>query len=214
MPSDVRIIGVDLLGFGDSPKPRRELYNAKVQARSVMYTLLKAPFVGRPVLVGHSLGALVSIEMARRYPMMFRELVLCSPPLYKPEDRSTTRRLSREVSLRRLYRVIRKYPGELEKLSPIAVRMGVVNKSLSINSETLGAYVSSLESSIINQTALADITRLKIPITIYYGTLDPLVVPANINQLAVDNKNIKIKKLKTGHEVVGGYAKKVAESFL
>lgn len=72
MPDDARLIKVDLLGFGDSPKPRRAVYDARFQARCVLKTLLGLRFARRPVIVGHSLGALVAIEIARRYPVLFK----------------------------------------------------------------------------------------------------------------------------------------------
>ncbi|UTX51607.1 alpha/beta fold hydrolase [Candidatus Saccharibacteria bacterium TM7i] len=209
LPEDVRIIGVDLLGFGDSPKPHRAIYDARLQARSVMRTLLKIPMRQRPILVGHSLGALVAVEMAKRYPIFFKRAVLCSPPLYISEGDRPLGRFSRDVLLRRLYRTIRRHPTELERLSPLAVRAGLANKSLSVTEETVGAYISSLEASIVNQSALRDIPRLKIPVAILYGTLDPLVVGAHIQAVAGKGSHVKVYKIVTGHEVMGRYAKRL-----
>ena len=211
MPDDVRIIGIDLLGFGGSPKPRRVVFNAKMQARSVLRTLLKIPMTKRPVIVGHSLGSIVAIEMARKYPHLFKKLFLCSPPLYKPEDEERSRFISQERLLRNLYRTLRKYPGQLEKVAPFAVRAGIANPSLTVTDDTIAAYIGSLESSIINQSALQDVRGLKLPIQIIYGSLDPLVVGAYLRELATECRNIEARKIIAGHEVTGRYARVVAD---
>ncbi len=209
MPKDVRIIGIDLLGFGQSPKPYKAVYDARLQARSVARTLLKYPSIQRPVLVGHSLGALVAVELSRRYPLLFSEVVLCSPPLYGSEA-ALRGSVSRDQILKKLYRTVRHYPDQLERIAPLMKQLGMTNESFSLTRETMGAYIASLESSIINQSALYDIPRLKIPVTICYGTLDPLVVGRNISSLSNTMPSVVVYKILAGHEVVGGYAKKVA----
>lgn len=210
MPKDVRIIGVDLLGFGKSPRPTWAVYSAKTQARSVALTLLSMRLVQQPILVGHSLGALVAVEVAKLYPLVIKELILCSPPFYEPETTNGRRIRSQDDMLRFLYRLARKHPEQLEKYSPKAVKLGLANRALNITSDTVGSYVAALESSIINQTALQDIRQLKLPITIFYGALDPVVVPKHITKLGKEMQNIAIKRLLAGHEIVGSYVKSVA----
>ena len=65
-----------MLGFGQSPRPQWAVYDAKTQARSVIATLLKLRFSTPLTIVGHSLGALVAIEMALRYPLLVKKLFL------------------------------------------------------------------------------------------------------------------------------------------
>lgn len=205
MPDDVMVIGIDLLGFGDSPKPIRAVYSARFQARSVMSTLVRLGLGRRPIIVGHSLGGLVAVEIARKYPLLVKSLILCSPPLYGQSETTLTRRFSRELALKRLYRVIRKHPSQLEALAPLVVGMGIANPSLSVNDQTVGAYIASLESSIINQSSLADIKKLSLPVDIMYGSLDPLVIASYIQALPLDKPNIKVHKILASHEVVGRY---------
>lgn len=199
-PKNIRIISVDLLGFGDSPKPRWVQYSAKTQARSVAATLLKMGLGRRVTIVGHSLGSLVAIEIARRYSFAVKRLVLISPPFYKPEG-SKRDIWSAEARLRHLYRLVQKRPDLISSLAPLAVKLGVASKSLSITEETLASYVATLEASIINQTALTDIEKLTLPIKIIYGTFDPVIVGKHIRKLAKDKKNITARQLITGHEI-------------
>jgi len=205
MPNDVQLIGIDLLGFGDSPKPHWALYNAKTQARSVAVTLLGLKLAQRPVLVGHSLGSLVSVEIAKRYPLFIKELVLCSPPFYQPEAVERKALRATDDLLREVYRFARKYPEQLEKISPMAVKLGLANRALNITQDNVGSYMAALESSIINQTSLDDIARLKMPIQIFYGAFDPVVIGKHIVRLGKEHKNISVKRLLTSHEIVGSY---------
>ncbi len=211
MPTDVRIIGLDLLGFGESPKPAWAVYNAKTQARSVALTLLSLGLVQQPVIVGHSLGALIAVEIAKRYPLIPKRLVLCSPPFYKPESpEKGLLSLSADDALRSLYRVARRHPERLERMSPLAVKLGLANKALSITGDNVASYVAALEASIINQTSLEDARRLKLPIKVFIGVFDPVVIRKHLVVLAKENPNITLTTINAGHEVIGGYGKRLA----
>lgn len=65
----------DLLGFGASPWPDSG-YTVDDHLRALMPVLPKEPFV----LVGHSMGSLLALELARRYPQRVAALVLLAPP--------------------------------------------------------------------------------------------------------------------------------------
>jgi len=209
LPKNVRVIGIDLLGFGKSPRPSWGKYDAKSQARSVSATLLKLGIVQPPIIVGHSLGALVAVEVAKRYKFRIKKLILCSPPFYRQTEEKR-RLLQRDEILKDLYRRAKKYPQTLESLSPLIVKLKLANSAFDINAGNVGAYFAALESSIVNQTSMIDAEKLKLPITILYGSLDPVVIGSNIRILAKRNSNIVAKKITTGHEVVGRYVKFVA----
>ena len=209
MPKDVRIIGIDLLGFGGSPRPNWVAYDAKTQARSVGATLLGLGLLQRPIIVGHSLGALVAVEVAKRYAVVPRRLVLCSPPFYKPKVDGKLIG-STDDMLRLLYAAAKKRPDRLRKFSPYAVKLGIANKALNVTSDNIDSYIAALESSIINQTSLQDVTRLKVPIDIFYGIFDPVVIRRHITGLAKNNDNITAYRLKAGHEIINSYVKSLA----
>jgi pimeloyl-ACP methyl ester carboxylesterase len=206
MPKDVRIIGIDLLGFGKSPKPEWAIYDAKTQARSVGLTLLGLRLVQQPILVGHSLGALVAVEVAKRYSLIPKRLVLCSPPFYSP--RVDTKKVgSPDDMLRTIYSIAKKNPERLAKFSSMAVKLGLANKTLDISQDNIPSYIATLESSIINQTSLEDVAKLKLPIDIFYGSFDPVVIKKHITGLAEKMDNVSATRLNGAHEIVGGYAK-------
>lgn len=210
LPKDIRVIGIDLLGFGKSPKPNWVKYNAKTQARSVSLTLFKLRLLQQPTFVGHSLGSLVAIEVARRHPLWVKRLILCSPPFYEPtlEKRNL---LKRDEILKQIYKNVRRYPQTLETLLPLVTKLKLAASKIDLHTKSMTVYVEALESSIINQTSLHDAGELKLPVTILYGSLDPVVIGSHIQKLAQNHKNITAKKIITGHEIVGRYIKAVAK---
>ena len=155
LPDTIRVVTVDLLGFGKSPKPRWAMYNASTQARAVRKTLLQLGLFGKFHIVGHSLGSLVAIEMARRYK-------LANPTFY-------------------------------------------------VDDSNVDSYMATLETMIINQTALRDVSRLRLPIHILRGVFDILVIPTHLGKLKKARKNISLHTVAAGHEIVGLYTHAVSD---
>jgi pimeloyl-ACP methyl ester carboxylesterase len=201
LPNDVRVISVDLLGFGDSKRPPWAIYSVKTQARSVLATVFKLRITHPIIIVGHSLGALVSVEIAKRYPLLVRSLILCSPPFYKI-DESKRRLIPRsDNALRRMFKLAHKHPEQFLQISTLAVRFGLVNRSFNLNNENIATYMNALESSIINQTSFEDAIHLKHPTHIIYGRLDPVVVSKNLRLLAKTNSHITLSAILASHEI-------------
>jgi pimeloyl-ACP methyl ester carboxylesterase len=209
LPTDTRSIAVDLLGFGKSPKPDWAVYNARTQARSVVATLLKKKVRGKVILVGHSLGALVAIEIANRYRFAVEGTVLCSPPLYRGSDSDKQSGYSPDDILRRLYRQVGKHPQLFTKVSRLAVKYKLANKSFSVDESNIAIYIATLETAIINQSSLADSKKLRVPTTIIHGRLDPLVIGANLKSAVAANPNIELLHVNSGHDLNDVYEKTV-----
>lgn len=209
------VIAVDLLGFGNSPRPGYVTYSAKTHARSVLATVLGRYRPTSPlIIVGHSLGSLVAIEFARRYPLLVRRLILCSPPLYKIETGTSTTIPDTERLLKSLYRIIRKHPEQLPRISDLGKRLGLVDVSVSITKENAGAFVETLETTIINQTSINDVVLLPHRITILYGYLDPLVLLSNLKYVEQAAPHAIIKKIHAAHDIRDRYAKELIEVIL
>ncbi len=75
---DHHLLFVDVLGFGQSPKPWIR-YTVEEHVSALHHTLnQQAPFT----LVGHSMGAILAVAYAARYPRQVERLVLFSLPYY------------------------------------------------------------------------------------------------------------------------------------
>ena len=78
LEKNYRVLLIDPLGFGDSPRPwSRYTVDRHVDA---LYQTLKDE--SRFVLIGHSMGTLLSIAYAARHPEQIERLVLLSIPFF------------------------------------------------------------------------------------------------------------------------------------
>lgn len=74
----VSVILVDLLGFGQSPKP----WTQYTVARQVLELHAVLEPYRRIILVGHSLGALIAVAYAARHPEQVRKIVMLGMPCF------------------------------------------------------------------------------------------------------------------------------------
>jgi pimeloyl-ACP methyl ester carboxylesterase len=76
-----RVIAFDRPGFGHSTRPRDRLWTPTAQA-DLLHRALAMLGVRRPVVVGHSMGAMVAMAMALDHPADVRKLVLIGGYFY------------------------------------------------------------------------------------------------------------------------------------
>lgn len=206
LPNDIRIITIDLLGFGQSPKPTWAVYNAKTQARSVFATYLRLRVDSPVIIVGHSLGSLVAVDIAKRYPLAVRSLILCSPPFYKLDDNEKRLLPRSDKVLKYIYKQIKKQPEQFIKIASLAVRYKLIpNKAFQLTNETVGPYMGALESAIINQSSLDTVRELILPIHILHGIIDPIVINRHLELLNKQQSNITLTHVPAGHEISGRF---------
>lgn len=216
LPGDVRLIAIDLLGFGGSPKPPKASYNVRVQARSVAATLLSLRVTGKVVLVGHSLGSLIAIEIAKRYPVMIRGVVLCSPPIYRTASESKSKLFTAESLLRNVFtRAANEASARPEHYIGLAKKAMVAKiapPTFYITEQTIGPYVAALRASIINQSSYKDAQGLLPGVKIVYGTFDPFVVTKNLKSLAKCSPTITVTSVLASHELTKPYIKPIRQA--
>ncbi len=204
LPSNTRVIALDLLGFGKSPKPNWNTHSARTQADSIATTLFTMRITGPVIVVGHSLGALVAIEFARRYPIMTRQLILVSPPLYDidKEPRSGIAYHPHKM-LRNVHAAMSNHPDAVATLLSLASQYKLVNRGFDVSRIDLPTFLGTLETAIINQTSMHDLVQLKKPTTIITGKFDPFVSEPTIRRLAKEHPRISTMSILAGHEVTG-----------
>lgn len=184
-----RLVAFDLLGFGSSPKPDWPDYDIDDHARAVIASISSLRF-GQPViLVGHSMGCLVSVRIARLRPDLVRHLVLYEMPLYEglPEKRRYRARLA---IYNRLYSRLLSYEPafELEKARRIE-RLARRITGFEVDRETWQPFVKSLENTILKQTAADDIKRIDMPMDVIYGSFDMLVIRGKPKHIFGENND-------------------------
>lgn len=215
LPSDIRVISIDLLGFGSSPKPVRATYNLRLQARSVAMTLLTLR-TGRIIIVGHSMGSLIAVELAKRYPLLVRGLVLCSPPIYKTARERRSTFVNIEAILTDMYAKFgdkaKANPARYVSLAKAAAAAKLTPPTFHLTDETILPYVTALRASIIDQSTYTDIAGLTMPAIILYGRLDPFIIAKNIKTLEKANSHVSAQSVFAGHEATRAYQKPILTS--
>ncbi len=73
---------VDLLGFGDSPKPSSN-YSLDIQIEALEKIILKERINdGKTILVGHSLGGIISLALLAKHPDWFEGAAVIGLPIF------------------------------------------------------------------------------------------------------------------------------------
>ncbi len=86
LAADWRVVALDLSGHGDSG--RRDGYSHEIWAAEVVAVAEQAAFPGPPVIVGHSLGGLVTIQTAADHCDVIAGAILVDAPVRRPDPES------------------------------------------------------------------------------------------------------------------------------
>jgi len=114
-----RVIALDLRGHGDSDAPEGD-YSMSVLADDVAWLCTQLGVTGA-VVVGHSMGAIVGIELTARHPQLVSALVLVEPgPIAPPPE---------------LAALLSGFVEAMSGPDPEAVRRDFVSKSLFLPSD-------------------------------------------------------------------------------
>ncbi|KRA24404.1 alpha/beta hydrolase [Microbacterium sp. Root61] len=89
-----RIVAVDLPGYGDAPEPARTL--TMERTADLVAAFIRSRRLENVVVVGHSMGTQVAIEIAARHPELVARAVLIAPTVNRRE-RTGTRQFFRLV---------------------------------------------------------------------------------------------------------------------
>lgn len=74
-----RLVAVDLLGFGRSPKPGDSLYRLEDHLESVEKSINEPFQLNSFHLVAHSMGCIIALAFAAKYPNSVKSLILIAP---------------------------------------------------------------------------------------------------------------------------------------
>lgn len=195
----IRTVSVDLIGFGRSVKPTWIDYTLDNQVKSLHWTLSKKGlFLTKEplVLIGHSMGSLVAMKFAIRYPDVASQLVLISPPIYKDLEKQKS---AYQTLLFKIYQAI----GSDGKLLDNALSLidGHFTWDYDDSKASLSAVQNSLEKSIMNDPLFEQALRLKTPTLIYFGKFDPLVPSDSLKEIDQFNPRVKIVEKLGAHTI-------------
>ncbi len=197
-----RVIVIDLLGFGDSPKPDYLEYTVDQHLAAVRKTLQQLGIKQEIHLVGHSLGSIVSSRYCHRYPDDIKKALLVSLPLYFLGDvrRDPVTKAVNDAYMRS-YRYFRRNPKFTIEGSQAIRRMFKIRDGINVTEQNWIPFKRSLVNSIEKQDTLADIIMSNVPITEIHGSRDEVIVAGN-NRVLKKIRGVHMIKVRgEGHNV-------------
>lgn len=214
--SPVRVIVFDLLGFGESPKPTGKwvTYDVRDHARAVIASLKRQHIAQPVVIVGHSMGCFVAVEVATMRPDLVDSLLLYEPPFYVglPDKSAYKIRLAAYF---RLYRALIKRPPYGFKRFSAAKRLVSRLTGFELHEESWIPFQRSIQNTILQQTALNDLKKLNVPTKILYGRFDQLVFNDKNNTFFEGSAlPIEVGQLSEVHAISPRASKAIAEYIL
>ncbi|MFB2580943.1 alpha/beta hydrolase [Herbiconiux sp. P15] len=181
LQSTHRVIAIDLLGFGGSPRPAQAEYTLEEHVAALAATIRHLHLARPFVLVGHSLGTLIGSRYAATHAEHLSKLVLVSPPVYlAPEeigDRRTRQQMSGYLQALHYLRGNQKFTMASAAL---VGRLLPIPHVMEITADTWVPFIKSMEHCLESQTVISDLARVDHPIEVIYGRLDEFLVPGNL----------------------------------
>lgn len=192
-----RVVTIDLLGFGRSPKPTHAEYSLAKHVDAVARTL--QPITDKPVvLIGHSMGALIAAQLSLDHPQLVQRLVLVNMPVFASSQQA------REVlqGTSRLYRAMLYSP--LARLAwPIAKlilrgRLAPGPRGAFSMRHTYPSRTRSLTRTIESTDPIALLRQLTHPTILIQGEYDRAVYRQNLEQASLPD-HVQLQWVATGH---------------
>ncbi len=208
---DARIVVPDLLGFGDSARPRGADYGPDAHAGAVV-AALEELHVGGPVyLVAHSAGTIVALRIAALRPDLVRGVLAFGPPVYRSEEeaRAHIRRLSPVVrtfamdtflaglachTMRAFPSLARRIAGRIRADLPPPIAADAFKHSWK-------SYSGTMRNLILVPQPPTELESLRIPIRWIAGTQDEVVDLDFLRELARTHDSIEIEVWPGGHDL-------------
>ncbi|PIA48785.1 hypothetical protein AQUCO_01300013v1 [Aquilegia coerulea] len=105
--SSHRLLAVDLLGFGKSPKPTDSLYTLREHVDMIERSAIEPYKMQSFHIVAHSLGCILALAIAVKYPKAIKSLTLLAPPYFSvPKGEQATQYVMRRIAPRRVWPLI------------------------------------------------------------------------------------------------------------
>jgi cis-3-alkyl-4-acyloxetan-2-one decarboxylase len=200
-PTRYRVIVPDLLGFGDSPKPKWPAYSVDDHARAVLAALRKRRLKrASVVIIGHSMGCLVAAHMAVLQPQTARHLILYEPPLLG-EIPDFPRYTKRSTRYRTVFEFIASHPQLAHVEARLLWRIARKLWGAHLSEEEWLPFERSLRNTILEQRAYEELRDTILPTDIVYGRLDLIVIRRGIERMFAHNKYVHLHLVTDFHGI-------------
>jgi pimeloyl-ACP methyl ester carboxylesterase len=170
-----RVIAVNLLGCGNSPAPDID-YTTEQHVAALRSTLLRRGIIAPFTLVGYSMGGLISARFTAKYPWWVKRLVLVGTPIYPPMETVANPIDRAQLGLYNDFYNYLKANPTFTAISADAVNaLSPIKNMLVLTERSWDATKRSMTNVIQRQTALADLSLIRVPVDLVFGTIDPFL---------------------------------------
>ncbi|MDB5170346.1 MAG: hypothetical protein JWO35_40 [Candidatus Saccharibacteria bacterium] len=207
-----RVVAFDLLGFGASPKPDWIDYDVDDHAQAVITSIERLNAKEPIIVVGHSMGCLVAVRVARLRPDLVKHLVLYEMPLYEGLPDKWRYRLRTDLYFRFYQRIIKYQPTFNVQTARLAERLANKVIGFEVERGTWPSFIKSLQNTVMDQTADEDIKQLSMPMDVIYGTYDMFVIRGKTRHVfGSDNGKITSHTIRERHSISPKASKFIVE---
>jgi 3-oxoadipate enol-lactonase len=195
-----RTISVDLRGHGLSAKPAREEdYSLELMASDV-YELIKHLGIEESVLVGHSMGGMVSQLLVIDHPEVVRALVLVDTAAEVPKGLLYDERRKQRVHLIEVAREqgMEAVFDEQLKLTPVHPALKANPRYIDLWREQFlmtsrEAYIAGANGMASRRSVVADLAKVAVPTLVISGEKDePFLEPSRQIHAAIPGSELVI----------------------
>jgi len=207
LEQDYKVIAIDLLGFGDSPKPRRSKYDYEAHIAAINKTLKEQQVTEPFILIGHSMGALIALRYSVLYESRVRRLVLANMPIIlgKRELRkeifgsSTLHRFGLEFGLHRITWGVFK---TLYKLRLLPTKMKIkLRENEYFFRHNASSRIRSFYNVIGSTQVINDLAVLRVPAQMLSGSDDRAIYLKNLRERITLSPMVQHAVYGTGHHI-------------
>lgn len=208
-----RVVALDLLGFGDAPKPKTITYTPQDHVDAIIATLDKLG-IKKAAFAGHSMGCIIAIELAATHPDRVTSLLLLGAPLYAsaPKRNGWKKLLPAEGLYFSLFDELKKHPDAVQAGGTLVDELAPFVKGMEITDETWPAFHRSLEHTLMQFDTFEKSKHIHIPMIFVNGFLDMFIIRRNSKEIRRANpKFVRIIRTLGPHELTPQQGKKIAK---
>lgn len=220
-----RLIALDLLGFGESPKPLDVQYTAEDHCAAIKTTLDDIGVTEPILLVGYSLGGDIAIKYAAKHPGDLRRLFMLSAPFYLPPSAFESRDFGIEYLKVILFQRVWKLVGNSKKrdtlLYQIANGQAQAFAKQFLRTDDVPTHWDIMSRNLTNTigraTFVDELPKLSMPTTFALGVRDPIVHPDQTPELKRLKPDMEIRRiigLTADHFLLVALPEKVADEIM
>jgi pimeloyl-ACP methyl ester carboxylesterase len=208
-----RVIRLDLLGFGRSPRLRSKgdgAYTMDTHMASIVDTL-KQLEVHEAVIVGHSMSCSLALRIAATHPELCSHALLFCPPLYASLESAdnfaySSGNMPRWILDGIYARMICRLICSNKALAIPIYRRVATTVPMEVREDARlhdwKSYRESFDNVILHYRAEADLARSKTPTTLVYGLADKSVDVPYLEALAQNHSHVRTIPVANGtHQI-------------